>query len=106
MNKSMKDAFVENIDEIISDFKKDISAKAADWAVFAGEVMNHIDNYVVPQYGDKGADLATDYTAQQCVDNIKRYAHRFGQNSRPEETLRDLLKIAHYAQMAYTKAKQ
>ena len=77
--------------------------RGADWVVFAEEVLHHIDFYAVPQYGDKGNDMATEYTAEDCIRHIKRYAARFGKNARPGQDKLDLLKIAHYAQMAATK---
>lgn len=80
-----------------------MTKKAAAFARFAGEVMSHINGYVVPQYGDDGDDLASEYTADECVKQIEKYAKRFGRSSRPGERKRDLMKIAHYAQMAFDK---
>lgn len=86
---------------------KPLSKKSADWVCFTANVTQHIEEYVVPQYGDKGTDEATEYTAEECAGHIKRYATRFGKNSRGnEEQLRDLIKIAHYAQLAYDKLKE
>ena len=81
-----------------------ISERAVDWCRFQCRVFAHIENYTVPQYGDKSDDQASEFTSQDCVTNIKRYANRFGKNSRGEkEQLLDLIKIAHYAQLAYDK---
>lgn len=73
------------------------------WSVFSDAVRDHIRDYVIPQYGDEGADLASDYTAEECVKQVEKYAKRFSSNSRPGERKRDLLKIAHYAQKAWSK---
>lgn len=73
------------------------------WNNFAGKVADHIEDYVVPQYGDEPVDLVSGYTAEECVKQCEKYANRFSRNSRPAERRRDLLKIAHYAQRAYDK---
>lgn len=80
-----------------------MSIRSDDWNVFAEEVDNHINFYTVPQYGDKGNDEADDFTPEECVKHIKRYAARHGKNQRDGQELLDLIKIAHYAQLAYTK---
>lgn len=83
-----------------------MSLRGEDWSNFSFTVANHIENYTVPQYGDKGDDEADSFTAEDCVKHIKRYAARHGKNSRPGQDELDLLKIAHYAQMAYTKLQE
>lgn len=83
-----------------------MSKRGDDWQEFAIEVHNHIEVYTVPQYGDKGNDLASDYTAQECINQAKKYLARHGRNARPEQDALDLLKCAHYIQLAhdaYTK---
>lgn len=79
------------------------SRHAARWAKFSFAVLGHIADYVIPQYGDEGKDLATDYTAEACVEQAKKYLARFGRNSRPGEEKRDLIKAAHYIQKAWEK---
>lgn len=81
---------------------KEISLKVKDWLDFGDKVVTHIDNYVVPQYGDKGEDLATNYTISDCKLQMQRYLNRQGRNSRPDQDKLDLIKIAHYAQLAHT----
>lgn len=73
------------------------------WGDFSEWVKRHITEYVVPQYGDEGEDLATEYTATACVDQAKKYLARFGKSSRPGEEKRDLIKAAHYIQKAWSK---
>jgi len=80
-----------------------MSLRSDDWSVFSSTVVSHINNYTVPQYGDKGNDEADDFTPEECVKHIKRYAARHGKNQRDGQELLDLIKIAHYAQLAYTK---
>jgi hypothetical protein len=76
------------------------SKRGNDWADFADEVLNHIETYTVPQYGDKGEDAASDYGSAEHVLQAKRYLARYGKNSRPGQEVLDLKKAAHYLQMA------
>ena len=79
------------------------SQRAKDWVVFANRVTHHIDGYTVPQYGDAPNDQVAEWTAEHCVNQLSKYASRFGSNARGGQDLLDLLKIAHYAQLAYDK---
>lgn len=36
-----------------------LSERGKDWLAFSAKVLAHIEEYTVPQYGDKGEDLAT-----------------------------------------------
>jgi hypothetical protein len=77
------------------------SERGLDWENFAIKVLNHIEIYTVPQYGDKGSDQCTEFTRQDFETQIKRYTNRMGKNSRPGQDKLDLLKICHYAQMLH-----
>jgi hypothetical protein len=78
--------------------------RCLEWRMFSRFVEDHIRIYTVGQYGDAPDDQAEAWTAEQCVESIKRYTNRFGTNARgADESLRDLLKIAHYACLAYFK---
>lgn len=80
-----------------------MSKRGDDWKQFAEEVHSHIETYTVPQYGDKGEDMASDYSAQDCVNQVKKYMSRHGRNARPGQDRLDLLKSAHYLQLAAMK---
>jgi len=82
---------------------KELSKRALEWVAFSDDVKSHIEQYTVPQYGDYPHDQATEWTAQQCVDSIKRYANRHGRNAREGQDLLDMIKIAHYACLACMK---
>jgi|PlaIllAssembly_1097288.scaffolds.fasta_scaffold03549_8 hypothetical protein len=82
---------------------KMLSKRGADWMRFALTVMDHVESYTVPQYGDKGEDLVTEQTCEECVNQVKKYLSRFGRNSREGQQELDFLKAAHYIQMAYEK---
>lgn len=75
--------------------------KEEQWQIFSDIVAKHIREYTIPQYGDTGDDLATDYSFEDCMRAIKKYIARAGKNVRPDQDELDCLKIAHYAQMAY-----
>jgi hypothetical protein len=81
----------------------EFSQRALDFCRFTEAVVSHIEEYTVPQYGDKGKDLATDYTSEYCIEQIKKYCARYGKNSRPNQELRDLYKMAHFVQLLHLK---
>ena len=79
-----------------------ISERGKDWMLFAAQVLMHIENYTVPQYGDKGSDRASDYDLTTIAEHIGRYRDRIGSNSRGNvEAKRDMIKIAHYASFGH-----
>jgi hypothetical protein len=80
--------------------------RTKDWNEFAGKVADHIENYTVPQYGDAPNDNVESWSAQDCIAQVQKYAARFGSNQRAGQEELDLMKIAHYAQLAMGKLKQ
>jgi len=81
-----------------------------DWRKFSDQVDKHIDQYTIPQYQneDNETDQVGAWTAEECLISIQRYVNRNkgGNNARGvKEALRDMLKIAHYAQFAFDKIK-
>jgi hypothetical protein len=78
-----------------------LSIRGAQWLDFSNKVYHHIETYTVPQYGDAGDDLATNYTPESCAGQIAKYVKRVGRNQRRGQDKMDMIKIAHYAQMAY-----
>lgn len=82
---------------------KIMSIKCNKWIMFSGAVEDHIENYVVPQYGDEPDDIAAGYSAEDCIKQVQKYAARFGRNSRSGQQKLDLYKMAHYLQMAANK---
>ena len=83
-----------------------MSKRGEDWKDFATEVYDHIETYTVPQYGDKGEDQATEYNSRDHVNQAKKYLARYGTNSRPGQEVLDLIKTAHYCQMAAMELKK
>ena len=81
--------------------------KVIEWYKFAIEVMKHINNYVIPQYGDYPDKMIEDWDIKSIKEQLNRYVKRIGVGSRGlKEELRDALKIAHYACYLYTKLKK
>lgn len=79
-----------------------MSIRSDEWLAFAQQVHEHIETYTVPQYGDKGEDLAGDYSREQCLQQVKKYLARQGKNQREGQDQLDLLKAAHYLQLAWS----
>lgn len=76
------------------------------WVIFSTVVGLHLREYAVPQYDDAPHDTLSGWTPEQCISHIRKYAARFGTNSRgSEEDLTDLLKIAHYASVTWLKLR-
>ena len=91
----------DRVDEMIEEQFPEPSIRAYEWRDFALKVEAHIEDYTVPQYGDKGEDQCTEFTRQDFETQIKKYANRMGKNSRPGQDKLDLLKICHYCQMLH-----
>jgi hypothetical protein len=74
---------------------------------FSNIVQEHINEYTVPQFGDQPDDHIESWSAEDCIRQIEKYVERFGSNQRgAEEQFRDMLKIAHYAELAYEKLEK
>lgn len=80
--------------------------RTKQWNTFAAKVADHITNYTVPQYGDAPNDNVESWSAADCIAQVQKYAARFGTNQRAGQEELDLMKIAHYAQLAHDKLKQ
>lgn len=79
-----------------------------EWQEFSKQVETHITNYANIQYGNPGGDEQIDsFSLEDCWQNMQRYYNRRNSSVRGKtETQRDVLKVAHYAQVIYTKMKE
>ena len=79
-----------------------------DWEKFDQLVRTHIVTYAEEQYGNLGGNEQVDsFTIEDCWQNMQRYYNRRKSNTRGnKEKLRDLIKVAHYAQLTYDKLKK
>ena len=81
--------------------------RSLEWAKFAVLVLQHIEEYTIPQYGDAPDDQESSFTEHDIAAHLRRYVNRLESNARgPEEAQRDLLKIAHYCAMLYFKGEK
>lgn len=80
-----------------------MSLRGEEWKSFSEKVLKHVEEYCVKQYGDAPNDQAENWTVDDCIVAIKKYANRHGTNAREGQDELDLLKIAHYACLAYFK---
>lgn len=75
-----------------------------EWNYFTKIVRTHVLEYTIPQYGDSPTDEVEGWTPEMCILAVQKYTRRFESSKRgPDETLRDMLKIAHFACIAYFK---
>ena len=78
------------------------------WKKFDQLVRLHIVKYTEEQYGNpEGNEQVDSFTIEDCWQNMQRYYNRRKSNTRGnKEKLRDLIKVAHYAQLTYDKLKK
>jgi hypothetical protein len=80
------------------------SSRGKEWIDFSRIVLEHIEKYTVPQYGDYLDDQISNFDTCDMIVDMKWYLNRVESNSRGiQETLRDMLKVAHYACIQYYK---
>ena len=77
------------------------------WDSFDEQVRRHITQYTIVQYGNPdGNEQVDSFSVEDCWKEIQRYYNRRKATVRgTKEQLRDLLKVAHYAQFAYDKLR-
>ena len=85
---------------------KKLSNRGKQWSLFSQKVLEHIESYTVPQYGDKPDDQAESWTSADCAKAIDRYALRHGKNSRDKQDKLDFKKVAHYACLGHDKVEE
>lgn len=78
------------------------SQKSIQWYIFADIAEDHIENYAVPQYGPDIKENPDVQNTEDCLKYIAKYRNRHGAERRGRlEELRDLVKIAHFAQIGF-----
>ena len=78
-------------------------SRISEWQQFSVAVETHIQEYAKEQYGDAGEDLATDYTVEECLNQVQKYLKRHGKQQRTGDERLDFLKMAHYVAIAWGK---
>lgn len=79
------------------------SMQVIRWRTFSKAVVDHLVNYVIPQYGDEDNEPASEYDFEDCVKQAQRYLARAKTNQRPEGLERDMRKAAHWIQKAWDR---
>ena len=80
------------------------SNRGQHWLDVCLDVLDHIENYTVPQYGDYPNDQLTEWTDDEILSSMKRYLGRAGKGQRgSSEEVRDMLKLIHYASVRYAR---
>lgn len=112
VKQALQETFI--IDEVVTQMAKEDnlepdpnmikSNRGRMWSIFADEVANHIENYTVKQYKDYPEDQVTGWDEHILKEQIQKYLNRLDSNQRGDmEANMDLIKIAHYAQMIWSK---
>lgn len=95
------------LNTIASDENVVLSYRTKEFLHVAVKVIDHIESYTVPQYGDYPSDQITTATEDDILHDMSRYIKRAKTNARgPEEAQRDLLKIIHYSAILYKKRER
>lgn len=80
--------------------------RAKNFQAFARRVVEHIDNYAVPQYGDAPHDSVETWTSGDCYRQVERYLKRRNTAVRQGEQRLDIMKMVHYLQLADEKLQR
>ena len=98
MDKSTRDPEEQRMEAQDVRTEMESTKKTHQWFGFAVNVGFHIENYVVPQYGDFPDPMAANWTLEKIQGKLESYVGRIGRGGRGmEEEIRDCLKIAHFA---------
>ena len=75
-----------------------LSNRGWQFVRFADEVLNHIEDYTVPQYGDAPDDMVNSWTSEHVINQMEKYLKRMKNNGRGAgDNLLSCDKLAHYA---------
>jgi len=79
-----------------------------EWEDFNQKMLIHIEDYTLAQYGNSSGDEQIDtFSIEDCWMNLMRYYNRRNSSVRgKKEQLRDIIKVAHYAQLIFTKMQK
>ena len=82
------------------------SQRGKDWINYCREVLMHIENYTIPQYGDAPNDEISKWTIEECLKDISKRLSRYGRQAREGQQELDFKKMAHVIQIAATKYQE
>ena len=101
-----KDLFEATFESMFGEVKELLSKRAMSWLDFSFEVLTHIEEYTIPQYGDKGEDQITEWCERDCLRAVSKRIARYGRNTREGQQAMDFLNMAHEVQIGYEKYKE
>ena len=104
--KEAKDLFEATSESMFGEVKELLSKRAISWLDFSFVVLTHIEEYTIPQYGDKDEDQITEWSERDCLRAVSKRIARYGRNTREGQQAMDFLKMAHEVQIAYEKYKE
>lgn len=102
MSIKKESGYIKNI-EVGADDEPHVSCRGLEWLSFSDSVFEHVENYTVKQYGDKGKDNVSDWSAEECFKLVEKYLKRRNSNQRPGQRRLDIFKAAHYLCLAESK---
>jgi hypothetical protein len=77
-----------------------------NWLKISQRVLDHIENYTIPQYGDAPDDAIEEWSIEECFKQPERYLARRNTSMRPKEKALDILKSIHYLSLALEKIEK
>lgn len=96
----------QNYEKLVEEYFGELppADRLKDWVEFSNYMINYIEKYTISKYkGDDKFDLISIMEPMDCIWTILRYALRM---FRRRGKKYDIQKIAHYAQIAWTKSKE
>ena len=86
--------------------KKAETIRGENWLKVSQRVLDHIESYTVPQYGDAPNDAIEGWSIEECFKQTERYLSRRNTSMRPKEKALDILKSIHYLSLALEKMEK
>jgi len=81
--------------------------RGMQFIAFSEDVLDHVDNYTVLQYGDAPNDMVETWTSTHVINQMQKYLKRMENNGRGEEdNLLSCKKLAHYACILNQKLRE
>lgn len=82
------------------------SKRGQDYINYSREVLMHIENYTIPQYGDAPNDEISSWSVEECLKDVSKRLSRYGRQSRGGQQALDFKKMAHVIQIAALKYQE
>lgn len=83
-----------------------LSKRGENWCNIADEVLKHVEEYTVPQYGDAPNDQIEGWDAEECFKAVNKRLERRHSNARDGQEELDVLKMIHELSLALEKMRK